>query len=257
MSNLRQGQAEPAVRGYAVTHPPGSAEVRIESGWDQLLYTASGVLTARTDSGLWIIPPDRALWIPSGERVVLVNRRSVAVRALYFPATDRLLPPRPRAFAVTRFGRELLLHAVRDAPLDMGRPVHRALRVLLVDQIQRWSSEPLGLPVPRDPRARAFVDVLQGSRDAANGHDSTDAIARSVGTSTRTLERIFHRETGTGVGAWRRRAAILTSLDTLLATGSVTDAAMVAGYGTPSAYITAFRRELDATPGAYLRATWH
>ena len=44
----------------------------------------------------------------------------------------------------------------------------------------------------------------------------------------------------------------MASLDTLLATGSVTDAAMAAGYGTPSAYITAFRRELDTTPGSFL-----
>lgn len=57
------------------------------------------------------------------------------------------------------------------------------------------------------------------------------------------------------LGAWRRRATILASLDTLLATGSVTEAAMAAGYGTPSSYITAFRRELNATPGAYLRAS--
>ena len=105
---------------------------------------------------------------------------------------------------------------------------------------------PLGLPVPRDPRGRAFVDAV---RDAPARSDRARA-----GASTRTLERIFRRETGLSLGAWRRRANIMASLDTLLATGSVTDAAMAAGYGTPSAYITAFRRELDTTPGGFLRS---
>ncbi len=229
-----------------MTHPPGVAEVRIQDGWDQLLYTASGVLTVRGDDAVWTVPPDRALWIPAGERVIMTCHRAVAVRALYLPAAgdDVAARRRMRALALPRFGRELLLHMVTRCPLWYHRPVDRALRTLLVDQVTQWADAPLGLPIPRDPRGRAFVDALTAG--------ATDPIR--VGASTRTLERLFLAETGVSLGAWRRRARILASLDTLLATGSVTDAAMAAGYGTPSAYITAFRREMDATPGTYGRA---
>jgi hypothetical protein len=246
MSNSRQHGTEPAVRGYAVTHPPGVAEVHIQPGWDQLLYTASGVLTAYVDGHGWTVPADRALWIPAGQRAVVRNRRPVAVRALFLPSGPDPRPPGVRAVAVPHFGRELLLHMVARCPLYADRPAHLALRTLLTDELERWTSASLGLPVPRDPRGRAFVDAV---RDAPARSDPARA-----GASTRTLERIFRRETGLSLGAWRRRANIMASLDTLLATGSVTDAAMAAGYGTPSAYITAFRRELDTTPGSFLRS---
>lgn len=250
MSDSRHGDDEPVVRGYAVTHPPGTAEVRIQAGWNQLLYTARGVLTVRSRQGVWTIPPDRALSVPDGERLVLVNRRPVAVRAVYLRSSPS--PPSPpgiRVLGVPVFGRALLLHIVRSCPLYADRPVHLALRTVLLDELRRWSAAPLALPLPRDPRGRAFAEAAHFSSDRSA------VIAREVGTSVRTLERIFLSELGLGLGAWRRRATILASLDTLLATGSVTDAAMAAGYGTPSAYITAFRRELDATPGAYLRGS--
>lgn len=247
MSNSRHRDDEPVVRGYAVTHPPGAAQVRIQDGWDQLLCTARGVLTVRARLGVWTIPPDRAVWVPAGEQITMVNRRPVAVRALYLRAAPS--PPATTVLGVPEFGRALLLHVVRSCPLSADRPVHRALRTVLLDELRRWSAAPLALPLPRDPRGRAFAEAAHLSSAPSA------VIAREVGTSVRTLERIFLGELGLGLGAWRRRATILASLDTLLATGSVTDAAMAAGYGTPSAYITAFRRELDATPGAYLRAS--
>lgn len=247
MSNTRHRDDEPLVRGYAVTHPPGTAQVRIQDGWDQLLYTARGVLTIRSSRGVWTIPPDRAVRVPAGERIVLVNRRPVAVRAVYLRSLTS--SPATGVLGVPDFGRALLLHVVRACPLYADRPVHRALRTVLLDELDRWSAAPLGLPLPQDPRGRAFAEAAHFSpRRSA-------VIAREIGTSVRTLERIFQGELGLGLGAWRRRATILASLDTLLATGSVTDAAMAAGYSTSSAYITAFRRELDGTPGAYLRAS--
>ena len=48
-------------------------------------------------------------------------------------------------------------------------------------------------------------------------------------------------------------SAILVSLDRLAAGGTVTAAAMAAGYTTPSAYVVAFKRELGHTPGEHLR----
>lgn len=176
------------MRGYAVTHPPGSARVRIQDGWDQLLYTASGVLTVRGEGDVWTVPPDRALWIPAGERVTMTGRRPVAVRALYLPsAGDDVATGRGmRALALPRFGRELLLHMVIRCPLYDDRPVDRALRTVLVDQVAQWADAPLGLPIPRDPRARAFVDaVTAGAGEPIR-----------IGASPRTLERIFLAETG-------------------------------------------------------------
>jgi AraC-like DNA-binding protein len=55
------------------------------------------------------------------------------------------------------------------------------------------------------------------------------------------------------LGAWRGRAHILGSPDLLAGGASVTTAGIAAGYGTPSAYVTAFRRESGVTPRQFVR----
>jgi AraC-like DNA-binding protein len=55
------------------------------------------------------------------------------------------------------------------------------------------------------------------------------------------------------VGAWRRRAHILGSLDRLAAGEPVTRAALSSGYTTTSAYVAAFKRELGITPRQFVR----
>src|SRR5882724_4920494 len=111
MSKTRQRAL--AARGYSVTHPAGAAVLPIEAGWDQLLYAASGVMTITTATGAWVIPPQRALWVPDGARATVHTRTRVAVRTLYLSSTLRAMPTGTRAVNVSPLVRELLLHAVR------------------------------------------------------------------------------------------------------------------------------------------------
>ncbi|HWK27506.1 MAG TPA: helix-turn-helix transcriptional regulator [Solirubrobacter sp.] len=239
---------EPSVRGYAVTHPPGRAELPIEPGWDQLLYTASGTMTVSTAVGSWTVPPRRALWVPDGAPVTVGNRFRVGVRSLYFAAALRALPPGPRAIEVTGFVRELLLHTVRACPLDAAARVDHALLTVLLDQLHRLPAAPLWLPLPTEPRAADAARLI-----AADPAADLTRVARAIGASRRTLERAFAADTGLTLGAWRRRSRILGALELLAAGTSVTETALAAGYSTPSAFVTAFRAELGRTPRDFLR----
>ena len=31
----------------------------------QLIHAATGVMTVETDDGLWVVPPQRAVWVPA------------------------------------------------------------------------------------------------------------------------------------------------------------------------------------------------
>ena len=35
---------------------------------DQLVYAQSGVMTVMTADGTWVVPPNRAVWMPAGVR---------------------------------------------------------------------------------------------------------------------------------------------------------------------------------------------
>jgi hypothetical protein len=85
LSPMRQPSPDhdPIARGYAVTHPPGTVVLPQPAGWHQLLLATSGVLTVETDAGTWVVPPQRAVWVPDGVHHRLVTTGRVRVRALY------------------------------------------------------------------------------------------------------------------------------------------------------------------------------
>ncbi len=240
-------RTEPSVRGYSVTHPAGSAVLPIEPGWDQLLYAASGVMTVSTPAGSWVIPPHRALWIPDGAPASVHTRGRVAVRTLYIASSLRSLPAQTRAVNVPPLVRELLLHAVRSCPLDLGRSTDAALLTVLLDQLRTIPDAPLQLPRPREERAAELAVALidDPALDLA-------MLATRVGASRRTLERVFTRETGMTLGAWRRRARMLRALELLAIGTTVTATAATVGYATPSSFVASFRQELGHPPGRLL-----
>lgn len=73
-------------RGYAVTHPAGSAVIAPVPGWHQLLYAGSGVLRVETAGAVRVLPPHRALWLPDGSTAHTVALGRASVRTLYLRA---------------------------------------------------------------------------------------------------------------------------------------------------------------------------
>jgi AraC-like DNA-binding protein len=144
--------------------------------------------------------------------------------------------------------RELILHAVERAPLYATEPGHAHLIGLLLEQLEALPSIPLQLPAPRDQRARRAADWLRRNPgDAA----SLDRIARRVGASKRTLERLFLAETAMSFGAWRQQLRLMQALELLAAGEPVTQVALAVGYESTSAFIARFRQVLGTTPGRY------
>ena len=147
--------------------------------------------------------------------------------------------------------RELVLTAVQEAPLDLEVAEHRRLVDVLADRLALLPQAPLQLPVPTDPRAAALAHRLTSD----SGTDETiEVAARACGASRRTLERIFVRQTGLSIGAWRRRARFIQALRLLALGEPVTAVAHRVGYATPSAFTYSFRREFGEPPGLYFRA---
>jgi quercetin dioxygenase-like cupin family protein len=60
---------------------------------DQLVYASHGVMTVRTSAGTWVVPTQRAVWIPAAIPHTITMSGRVAMRTLYFkPRLARALP---------------------------------------------------------------------------------------------------------------------------------------------------------------------
>lgn len=122
---------------------------------------------------------------------------------------------------------------------------------MIVDQLEPADSIPLQLPHPADSRALRVVGMLL----ADPGKQQTlEELCADCGASKRTIERLFLAETKMTFGQWRQQMRLLHALQLLASGEKVTGAALDAGYGSTSAFISMFRRQLGTTPTRYFKA---
>ena len=256
MSRMRQRatpEASLAIRSLALRLPRGHCIGSHSHAWPQLIYATAGVMTVRASGGTWVVPPQRAVWVPAGSRHEIEITGRVAMRTLYLrPGIAAGLPRRCFVVNVSPLLRELVLHIVALGMLDEANPEHARLVGVVVDQITRTDAAPLELRLPVDPRARRIADRICASpARAADGSDSLCALAQGSGASRRTLERIFVEQTGMSFGRWRQQVRLLHALRALADGSTVTQAGLDVGYESTSAFIAMFKRVLGTTPGRY------
>jgi AraC-like DNA-binding protein len=216
---------------------------------DQLVYACRGVMTVRTVDGSWVVPAQRAVWIPARIPHSIVMSGAVSMRTIYFRA--RLVRRLPRSCCVVNVSpvlQELILHACTYPRLSRRSKIQAHLIAVIVDQLGMVRTIPLQLPSPSDPRAVRVAATLQ--RDPSEQR-SLQAVCKQAGASKRTIERLFQTETHLSLGKWRQQLRLMRSLQLLAAGEKITHAAMEAGYSTPSAFIAMFRKTLGTTPGRY------
>jgi AraC-like DNA-binding protein len=242
-------EADIRVWGLAMIYPSGHELPAHRHEMAQLVYASRGVMTVHTEAGTWVVPAHRAVWVPPDVEHRIAMSGEVEMRTVYLA---RELPigrvSHCSVVNVSPLLRELILHAVERAPLYHTLPAHAHLIGLLVDQLEALPAVPLQLPAPRDPRARRAADWLRAKPGDGVGLES---LARRVGASKRTLERLFLAETGMSFGTWRQQLRLMQALERLAAGESVTEVALAVGYDSTSAFISRFRQVLGTTPGRY------
>jgi len=213
---------------------------------DQLLYAVAGTMRIRTASDAWIVPPDRALYVPAKVVHSLAMREPVEMRTLYIARRRGLsLPNTPVVLVVTPLLRALVL-ALLEEPIAYA-PHSRADRIalLILDEIARARSLDMSIPMPQDVRLLRLCEALIGNPELTS---TLDGWTEEVGASRRTLARLFQKECGSTFTAWRQRVRFHAAIEALSRGATVSEAARQCGYASPSAFTSAFRKSLGISP---------
>ena len=217
----------------------------------QLVYPSSGVLAISAAGATWVVPPQRALWIPAGVRHAHRAHGPTQMRTLAFAPTARVdarLRDSPAVVAVSPLLRELIVALTgNDGPPYTARQRESMERVAL-DQLRRVGQLPVRLPALGDDRLRGVAALLR-----ANPADerTLGEFGLAVGASERTLSRLFRQQAGMSFPQWRIQFRLQHAL-VLLADGTpVTTTAVACGWSNPSAFIETFRRAFGDTPGKF------
>ena len=102
---------------------------------DQLVYACRGVMTVKTSQGVWVVPPQRAVWIPARTPHAISMSGAVSMRTLYF--RERMVRRMPRSCSVVNVSpllAELVVHACKFRQLNRKKRKQVHLVALLVEQ---------------------------------------------------------------------------------------------------------------------------
>lgn len=214
----------------------------------QLIYARSGVVSVTTENGTWVVPPNRAVWVPSMMEHATRSHGPVQFRTIFVRAdAARSLPSSCGVVEVSPLLRELILRLVHLQDRAVTSFTQR-ISALLLEELTFLPAEPLSLPMPVDQRFRALCQTLQAEPDTEL---SLDAAASRSGMSRRSFMRHFERETGMTYGRWRQQVRLLAALPGLAAGMPVVTVALDCGYQSASAFSTIFKRSLGRLPSDY------
>lgn len=217
----------------------------------QLLYAVEGVMRVLTPNSVWTIPSHRALWVPPNVEHHSFMMSDLDMRTLYVSADVPLsLGKECRAIAVSGLLRELILGLLQEPaeyPIP-GRGEH--LVALILMEIDRAATQAVEIPWPLDRRLQTVCQFVLNSPGVSH---TIDDLAAMAGASTRTLIRLFPKETGLKYHQWVQQVQLAEALCRLGRGESVARIASFLGYANPSAFSVMFKRNFGLTPKQYFQ----
>ncbi len=243
---VAQSRPAPAAPTYGGEHAGGDVIARHRHDEHQLVYVSTGVVAVTTGYGAWVAGADRALWIPAGTWHAHRFHGRTSIHTVGFATAEVPLPAgAPTVLAVDELVRELLIACTEPG---LPAPQGRRIRAVLGDRLRRAVVQPLVLPTARDPR---LADACRLVAAELHRPRALGELAREVGTSERTLSRLFRAEFGTTYPQWRTTLRVLHAMVHLADGATVTDTAHRCGWATTSAFVDTFARTMGRTPGTY------
>ncbi|MDB5652419.1 MAG: AraC family transcriptional regulator [Tardiphaga sp.] len=223
----------------------------------QLVFATEGTMQVTTPKGRWLVPPDRAVWMPAGLPHAIDVLADIEMRSLYFDVAwvrrDGQHAHLQNEFVVRV---SQLLHQAILALYD-GRndPARNELLIrLAVLELHEAQDSATFIPLPHELRCRRAADIVLADPTVAY---EIETLARSVGTSARTLSRLFLAETQLSFRSWCQRARMAAAIERLSMDRNISVKQLAAdlGYASFSAFSHAFRQITGKTPTAFAAKT--
>lgn len=214
--------------------------------WGQITITLEGVVRVTVDNSAWIVPPQRAIWIPPNTKHEVTTLEQTRLRALY---VDAGLSPfhgeQCEVLDVSALLRELVVALVQAEP---GAPRESMLGMLILDELPRLSTLPIRVALPEDKRLKALCETLIAEPASSL---TLDEWADRVGASGRTLARLFERELGMTFSQWRQQVRLAHAAPLLSRGMPLSRVAGELGYASQSAFSAMFKKTFGISPSAF------
>jgi len=240
-----------------------AADTRVEPHshpWAQVALSNRGVIRMTAGQSTYLVPPQRALWIPPGVEHVVTVVEDADLHTLYIHQDDGQAGPlrssdeagvwrQCRVLEVSRLLRELVQHL----PIEPGSATlterERCIAQLVLDELAHARPVRLGVDLPRDKRLRALCETVL---DDPARWTTLEETARHAGASARTFARLFRSELGTSFVQWRQQVLLARALSMAARKLPMSAIAAELGYASASAFSAMVRRSVGMPPSRFL-----
>ncbi len=220
---------------------------------NQLVYASKGVLSITTEIGSYVLPPQRALWIPAGVMHTVFCKNDVSLRTLYVDTyTRQNFPCQCQVMGVSNLLRELILQACNIPTLYDVDSRHGRIMQLILDEIELMPVDPLLIPMPEERRLLRVCNAFLRDPSIGNG---IDEWAIEAGMSRRTFTRLFRQETKMSFSNWRQQVRLLEALSRISSGVPITTVSLDVGYSSVSAFSSVFHKTFGVPPSKYYDET--
>jgi len=238
------------VAAMAKRYPPGYQGYRHAHTRAQFLYAASGTMRLTLNTGCWIIPPRRAVWLPANYPHQTGSIGQLEMRTLYIDSHAGLsFPPNvPRMLNVSPLLHELVLRVVA-MPIEYDE-VGQDGRIVgaLLGEIDWTPIHPVSLPSLKDKRLQRMERLLLND---PSDPSTLEQWATKLDISPRTLTRLIRRETDLTFQAWRDQVRTFVAIPMLTEGKPLAVIADAVGYNTAWAFTAMFKRVTGNVPSRY------
>jgi AraC-like DNA-binding protein len=213
----------------------------------QLVFALAGGVTSSVPSGLWMVPPHCAVWIPGGMRHSNLATANARLFFVYIEPELVDLPDRCCTLSISPLLREVIME-LADQVADDDEKRDLLTRILL-RELPHMAVQRLHLPLSPEPRLQRIAAKL--AEDPADRSTQAEWADR-VALSESSLARLIVKETGLTFGRWRQQLHLIVAIRELASGASVQQVSADLGYESVTAFITMFKKALGKPPAKYL-----
>ena len=146
----------------------------------QLVYAAKGTMQVTTPKGRWLVPPDRAVWVPARLEHAIDVLADVEMRTLYFDLAWLAREARSASLDCEFVVRvSPLLHQAILGLFDGRNARERTGLLIKLAMLELHQAEDSAtfIPLPHEPRCRRAAEIVLG--DPTGSHE-IETLAREV-----------------------------------------------------------------------------
>ncbi len=220
----------------------------------QLMYAFSGTLRLEAENGIYLLPPQRAAWIPAGVRHRTTLHNVLSGSVFFAPSLVTAEHAAVRIISVAPLVRELVRYALRwppgrDPDDILAESFFKTLGLLCVEWIKE--EMPFRLPAAKSRQISGAMEFTLAHLENATLEGAADTAA----LSPRQFRRRFLAESGIVWRQFHHQARMLRAMELLvLPQAAVTDVAYTVGFNSLSAFAKSFSRFTGQSPKEFRRS---